>query len=134
VRQPAGPGPLHYARLVHLALQLLVLAHLVGFAALLGGVLAQLRVPTPEVTGVMLWGGWAELVTGVALVVLELVDGGTVAWWPVGIKLVVTLFAVLLLARNRRFLSVPRGLCALIGVLSLAATALAVLWPAPPGQ
>jgi hypothetical protein len=128
------PAPSHYARLVHLALQLLVLAHLVGFAALLGGVLAQLRAVEPEVTGVMLWGGAAELATGIALVVLELNGAGGVAWWPVSLKLVVTLFVVLLLVRNRRFLSVPRGLCALIGILTLGAAAVAVLWPTAPAQ
>lgn len=117
---------------MHLALQLIVLAHLVGFAALLGGVLAQLRSVEPEVTGVMLWGGLAELVTGVVLVVLQLTGAGAVAWWPVGIKLVTTVFVVLLLVRNRRFLSVPRGLCALIGMLTLGAAAVAVLWPTPP--
>lgn len=115
-------------------MQLLVLAHLVGFAALLGGVLAQVRSVEPEVTGVMLLGGLAELFTGVALVVLELTGAVRVSWWPVSIKLVVTLFVVLLLVRNRRFLSVPRGLCALIGVLTLASATLAVLWPMPPGR
>ena len=119
---------------MHLASELLVLAHLVGFAALLGGVLAQLSKAEPEVTGLMLWGGWAELVTGVALVVLGASGAGVVAWWPVSIKLVLTLVVVLLLVRNRRFLSVPRGLCALLGALALAAAALAVLWPAPSGQ
>jgi hypothetical protein len=108
--------------------QLLVLAHLIGFAALLGGVLAQTRQTEREVTGPMLWGGWAELVTGVALVVLALVAGGSVAWVPVSVKLVTTLFLVLVLARNRRFLSIPRGLWALIGVLTLVDAGLSVLW------
>lgn len=119
---------------MHLAQQLLVLAHLVGFAALLGGTLAQLWTHEPEVTGTMLWGGVVELVTGVALVVLEVVGGGDVAWWPVSLKLVLTLFVLLLLVRNRRFLSIPRGLGVLISVLALAGAALSVLWPAPPGQ
>ena len=108
--------------------QLLVLAHLIGFAALLGGVLVQTRQTQPEVTGSMLWGGWAELVTGVALVVLALVTGGPVSWAPVSVKLATTLFLVLVLARNRRFLSIPRGLWALIGVLTLVDAGLSVLW------
>jgi hypothetical protein len=61
-------------------------------------------------------------------VVLALVGGGSVAWVPVTVKLVITLFLVLLLARNRRFLSIPRGLWALIGVLTLLGAALSVLW------
>jgi hypothetical protein len=108
--------------------QFLVLGHLIGFAALLGGVLAQTRQTEREVTGPMLWGGWAELVTGVALVVLALVAGGSVAWVPVSVKLVITLFLVLVLARNRRFLSIPRGLWALIGLLTLVDAGLSVLW------
>jgi hypothetical protein len=113
---------------MQVAHQILVLAHLVGFAALLGGVLTQTRHAEPEVTGSMFWGGWAELVTGVALVVLALGGGGSVAWVPVTVKLVITLFLVLLLARNRRFLSIPRGLWALIGVLTLLGAGLSVLW------
>ena len=110
------------------AQQILVLAHLVAFAALLGGVLAQVRQDEPEVTGAMLWGGWGALGTGLALVVLALATGEQVAWGLVSVKLVVTLFLVVLLARNRRFLSIPRGLVALIGGLTLLTTGLSVLW------
>lgn len=114
---------------MQVAFQILVLAHLVGFAALLGGVLSQTRSAEPEVTGMLLWGGWAELVTGLALAVLTLVDERPISWWAWSVKLVVTLFVLLLLVRNRRFLSIPRGLLALIGVLSLAAAVVSVLWP-----
>jgi hypothetical protein len=111
-----------------LAQQIVVLVHLVGFAALLGGILVQARTPDPEVSATMLWGGWVELGSGVVLVALALTGGDDVAWGPVAGKTVVTLFLVLLLARNRRFLSVPRGLCLLMGLLTLANTALSVLW------
>jgi len=114
---------------MQLAHQILVLAHLVGFAALLGGVLAQVRTVDPEVTAPMLWGAWAELVTGVALVVLTLVGAGDLAWWPTVVKTVVTLFVLLLVVRNRRFLSIPRGLLLLVGGLTLLAAAASVLWP-----
>jgi hypothetical protein len=110
------------------AQQILVLLHLVAFAALLGGVLAQARDDEPEVTGVMLWGGWGALGTGVALVVLGLVPGERTAWGPVSVKLLITLFLVVVLVRNRRFLSIPRGLWALIGGLSLVVTGVSVLW------
>jgi hypothetical protein len=110
------------------AKQILVLLHLVAFAALLGGVLAQVRQHEPEVTGGMLWGGWGALVSGVALVVLALVAGERVGWGPLSVKLVLTLFLVVVLARNRRFLSIPRGLWALIGGLTLLTTGVSVLW------
>jgi hypothetical protein len=110
------------------AQQIVVLVHLVGFAALLGGILVQARARDPEVSSTMLWGGWAELGSGVVLVTLALVDGDGVAWGPVAVKTGITLFLVLLLVRNRRFLSVPRGLCLLMGLLTLLNTALSVLW------
>ncbi|MFL6063895.1 MAG: hypothetical protein ACJ72G_04430 [Friedmanniella sp.] len=113
---------------MQVAHQVLVLAHLIGFAALLGGVLSQGRSGQPEVTGTMLWGGCVELATGVALVVLTVVTGGPVDWGPASVKLVTTLFLVLLLVRNRRFLSIPRGLWALIGGLALVSAGLSVLW------
>ena len=113
---------------MHLAQQIVVLVHLVGFAALLGGILVQTRAPEPEVNATMLWGGWTELGSGVVLVALALAAGDDVAWGPVGVKTAVTLFLVLLLARNRRFLSVPRGLWLLMGLLALLNAALSVLW------
>lgn len=60
--------------------------------------------------------------------VIDLVEGQRVAWPPVTVKLVLTLFVVLLLVRNRRFLSIPRGLWALIGGLSVVSAALSLLW------
>ena len=111
-----------------LAQQIVVLVHLVGFAALLGGILVQARTSDPEVNATMLWGGWAELGSGVVLVTLALTAGDAVAWAPVAVKTAITLFLVLLLVRNRRFLSVPRGLCLLMGLLTLLNTGLSVLW------
>jgi hypothetical protein len=113
---------------MHLAQQIVVLVHLVGFAALLGGILVQARVPEPEVSATMLWGGCVELGSGVLLVVLALVAGDVVGWVPVAVKTGVTLFLVLLLARNRRFLSVPRGLLSLMGLLTLLNAALSLPW------
>ena len=52
------------------AYQVTVFVHLIGFAALLGGVLVQLRAPDPEVNRAMLVGALLELATGAALWVL----------------------------------------------------------------
>lgn len=114
---------------MQVAQHIFVLAHLVGFAALFGGILVQTRSPEPEVSTTMLWGGWTELVTGLVLVALAWLGPGVVSWGAVGTKLAVTLFLVLLLTRNRRYLSVPRGLWAILGALTLLNAALAVLWP-----
>lgn len=119
---------------MQVAQQIVLLLHLMGFAGLLGGVLVQVRTSDPEVSATMLWGGWVLLGTGIALTVLEVVGNDVADWAPLVVKLLLTLFLVLLLSRNRRYLSVPRGLWALIGVLTLVSAVIAVLWPSGAGQ
>jgi uncharacterized membrane protein len=108
--------------------QVLVLLHLIGFASLFGGVLVQVRESWPEVNGAMLWGAWLELLTGLGLVALVLVDRGVPHYAQLSVKLVLTLFVVLLVAKNRKFESIPRGLWVIIGGLTLINAGLAVLW------
>lgn len=107
---------------------LLVLVHLVAFAALLGGSLVQLRTPEPEVNAAMLHGAWASLATGVALWVLSGVVGPDVSTGAMVVKTVVGVVLTVLAVLNRRFFSIPRGLLLLVTVLALAEAAVAVLW------
>ncbi len=61
-----------------LGYQIAVFVHLVAFAALLGGCLAQLRAgPPPEVNLAMLYGAWVQLISGLGLVVLRYLAGGS---------------------------------------------------------
>lgn len=113
--------------------QVLVLVHLVGFAALFGGALVQARLLDPEVNAAMLHGAWTSLVTGAGLVTLAVLDvgglgGGELSYAQLAVKLVLGLIVVLLVTANRRFSSIPRGLLALISGLTLADAAVAVLW------
>jgi hypothetical protein len=108
--------------------QVLVLLHLIGFAALLGGVLVQSRVPQPEVNGAMLQGAWIELVTGGALVAWLVLAHQDLHYAELAVKFALTLLVVLLVAKNRKFQSIPRGLWVIIGALTLTNTALSVLW------
>jgi len=115
--------------------QVLVLLHLIGFASLFGGVVVQVRESWPEVNGAMLWGAWLELLTGLGLVALVLLDHGVPHsaveephYAQLSVKLVLTLFVVLLVAKNRKFESIPRGLWVIIGGLTLINAGLAVLW------
>ena len=107
-----------------LALQIVVFLHLVGFAALLGGGLVQLRDPEPEMNVAMLHGSWTGLVTGVALWVLDDPAPPTAL---LVVKLVLTAFVTVLVVRNRRYLSVPRGLLLLVVALVLLTAALSVV-------
>ena len=109
--------------------QIAVFAHLIGFAALLGGCLAQLRSgPPPEVNLAMLYGAWGQLVTGAGLMALKVAQGLPVDYVPYTVKLVVTLLIVVLVAKNRKFQSIPGGLLLIIAALSLVSAGLAVFW------
>jgi hypothetical protein len=113
---------------MQIAYQILVLLHLIGFAALFGGVLVQLRSKAPEVNAAMLYGSLTLLITGLALVWLEELGPDPVNHLKIAIKLVVTALIVLLVLKNRKFAAIPRGLWALIGGLTLSNAVVAVLW------
>jgi hypothetical protein len=108
--------------------QILLLLHLIGFAALLGGVLVQLRSKEPEVNAAMLHGSLTLLITGLSLVIVEETGPGPVNYVKVAIKLVVSAIVVLLVVKNRKFASIPRGLWGLIGGLTIVDAAVSVLW------
>jgi hypothetical protein len=111
-----------------IAHQALVLLHLIGFACLLGGLLVQTRSSSPEVNGAMVTGAWLELITGAGLVALIVLSAQRIEYAQLGVKLAVTLFVVLLVTKNRKFESIPRGLWALISAMTLANTVIAVVW------
>ncbi len=108
--------------------QIVLLVHLVGFAALFGGFLVQLRRPDPEVNSAMLQGAWVQLLSGVALLVLDGVGPQPVNVAQIVVKMVMTVVVVVLVSLNRKYLSVPRGLYLLVGALTLASAAVSVLW------
>jgi hypothetical protein len=108
--------------------QLLVLLHLVAFAALLGGALVQLRSREPEISTAMLHGAWVALASGVALWVLADSFDVRVSTSAMVVKTVVAAFVTLLVVLNRRFFSIPRGLLRLITLLVLAEAVIAVFW------
>lgn len=112
---------------MQLAVQIVVLTHLVGFAALLGGGLVQLRDPDPEINAAMLHGSWVSLLSGVGLWVLGGAAGDSTPTWVLVVKTVITAFVTLLVVRNRRYLSIPRGLLVVITTAVLVVAALSVL-------
>lgn len=112
--------------------QLLVLLHLVGFAALFGGGLVQLRSRDPEINAAMLYGSVASLLSGIALWVLPEWRGPEPSLITMIVKTVLTAFVTMLAIVNRRYLSIPRGLLLLITTLVLAIVVLTVFGPAGP--
>lgn len=104
----------------------LLFVHLIGFAALLGGLLIQARDSEKKVTWLMRDGSGVALVAGLALVgVLEAGDAD-VNHMKIGIKLVLTLGATALVMMNLRKPSISTGLWATILLLTLGALGTAV--------
>jgi hypothetical protein len=113
---------------MQLASQILLLLHLIGFAALMGGILIQLRSKEPEVNASMLHGSLTLLITGLALATLQEIGPAPVNLIELAIKLLITAIIVLLVVKNRKFATIPRGLWALIGGLTIVNAAIAVVW------
>jgi hypothetical protein len=108
--------------------QILVLFHLIGFCALFGGFLVQIRSKQPEINASMLNGSFTLLITGAALVAMEQIGQDPLNYVEIAIKLLLTAVIVVLAAKNRKFATIPRGLWGLIGGLTILNAAVAVLW------
>ena len=109
--------------------QLLLLLHLIGFAALFGGYLVQLRLAEPEINAAMLHGSWIAVASGAGLYALDIVNAQPVELTPLVIKGVLSVFILILVIKNRKYATIPRGLGLLIAGLTLAVAGVAVLWP-----
>lgn len=108
---------------------ILVILHFVGLASLLGGFLVQLRTSPRVVNAAMFHGALTQLVTGVLLVGLSYsVDGEEVDNAKITVKLVILLVVLGLVLANRKKEQVPTPVWGAIGALTLANTAIAVLW------
>ena len=106
----------------------LLFVHILGFAALLGGLLVQVREPQKAVNSAMRDGGGTAFVTGLLLVgVLEAGDGD-VDHAKIGVKFAVGLVILVLVLANARNPSIPRGLYGGLLALSVLNVALAVFW------
>jgi hypothetical protein len=103
--------------------------HLVGFALLLGGAVAQYVSGKLRINAAMLWGAGAQVVTGLALAA-PLRGGGDKEPDPVklAVKGVVAVLIFVMVFFSRRRADVNRGHFLGIVVLTLANAAVAVFW------
>ncbi|MGD7003473.1 hypothetical protein [Corynebacterium halotolerans] len=109
---------------------LILLIHILGTAAIVGGWLATFRKPT-----VLQWqhiGAWVQLVSGLLLVGIAEMGDGTVNHMKIGIKLVILIAILVTAIIGRRKVAkdqpVPTGIAHSVGGLALINTAIAVLW------
>ena len=108
--------------------QILLIVHILGFAALIGGLLAQAGAEEKKITGVMRDGIGTAFLAGLALVgVLEGGDGD-VNHAKIGVKFAIGLVLLVLVMANMRKPSIPKGLWAGLLVLAVAEVCIAVLW------
>jgi hypothetical protein len=107
---------------------LLVVAHLVGMAAVVGGYLVCLGAP--RLPSALVWGARAQLVTGLLLV--GLLESGAVDGEPdrvkIGVKLLVAIVVTGLAESQKRKDPVPAWAFHAVGGLALVNVLVAVLW------
>src|SRR5688572_9971100 len=107
---------------------ILLILHILGFAALIGGLLAQAGAEEKKVNGAMRDGVGTAFLAGLALVgVLEAGDGD-VNHAKIGVKFAIGLVLLVLVMANTRKASIPKGLWAGLLLLAVAEVCIAVLW------
>ena len=104
-------------------------AHLIGFALLLGGAVAQFLSAKLRINRAMLWGAIIQVLTGVALSA-PLRGGGDDEPSPVklGVKLLLAVLILVMVFFSRKRADVNRGHFTGIIVLTLANAAVATFW------
>jgi hypothetical protein len=102
--------------------------HLVGFAVLLGGSVAQYLTGKLRINPAMLWGSVVQVVTGLALAAPLRGDDPEPSKVKLAVKLVIALciFAMVFFSRKRD--QVNRGHFIAIIVLTLGNAAVATFW------
>ena len=106
----------------------LLFLHLLGFAALFGGLVVQARDSEKSVNAAMRDGVGTAFLTGLLLVgVLEAGDE-TVNHAKIGVKFTIGLVLLVLVMANMRKPTIPQGLWAGLLLLSVANVAVALFW------
>jgi hypothetical protein len=105
----------------------LLFVHILGYAALLGGLLVQVRDETKAVNPLMRDGSGTAFLAGLLLVgVLESLGSPDHA--KIGVKFAIGLVILVLVMANLRKPRIPQGLYLGLLVLTVANIAVAVFW------
>lgn len=108
---------------------ILLFVHVLGWAALFGGLLVQGREEPKRVNAAMRDGVGTAFLTGLALVgVIQGADLGTVDNAKIAVKTLVGLVLLVLVMANVRKQRIPQGLWAGLLVLTAVNVAVAVFW------
>jgi hypothetical protein len=108
---------------------ILLFVHILGWAALFGGLVVQGRDEAKRVNAAMRDGVGTAFLSGIALVgVIQGGDLGDVDNAKIGVKLAIGLVLLVLVMVNVRKERIPQGLWAGLLVLTAANIAVAVFW------
>lgn len=106
----------------------LLFLHLIGLAALFGGLFVQIRTVPAVVNNAMLHGILTQLVTGVLLVGVLEGMGAHVDNTKIGVKLLVAAVIAVLVFVNRRKRSLTNGVYLTLLGLTVLNIGIAVFW------
>ena len=107
---------------------ILLVIHILGFAALIGGLLAQAKEPVKKVNGAMRDGVGTAFLAGLALVGVLQADDVEVNNTKIAVKGLIGLLLLILVMANTRKERIPQGLWVGLVLLSVANVCVAVLW------
>ncbi|WP_408647135.1 hypothetical protein [Tessaracoccus coleopterorum] len=113
---------------MEIVIQVLVLLHLVGFAALFGGAFVQLKGPDRVINPAILHGTLTQVVSGLLLVGAHEMSDGEVNNMKIGVKTLVLIAILVLVLINRKKGNVPSGQFFTILGLTLLNAGIAVFW------
>jgi heme A synthase len=108
--------------------QVLLVIHILGFAALIGGLLVQAGSPERVVNSAMRDGVGTAFLTGLALVGVLQADDQEVDNTKIAVKGLIGLLLLILVMANTRKERIPQGLWVGLLLLSVANVCVAVLW------
>lgn len=120
--------PAGYDRRVETLRLILLLVHVLGFAALIGGLLAQAGPGEKKVNAAMRDGAGTAFLAGLALVGVLSAGDQEPDNTKAGVKLLVGLVILALVMANVRKPSIPQGLWAGLLALSVLNVAIAIFW------
>ncbi|MDI6911815.1 hypothetical protein [Nocardioides sp.] len=111
----------------------LLVVHMLGFAALVGGLLVQARSPEKTVNSLMRDGAGTAFLAGLLLVGVIEADDGTLDNTKIAVKGVIGLVILVLVMANLRKERIANGLWALLLILTVANICVAVFWASAHG-
>ncbi len=107
---------------------ILLFLHILGFAALLGGLLAQMRDPEKKISAIVRDGAGLAFLAGLFLVGLLEAGDGSVNHAKIGVKFAISLVILVLVMVNMRKPRIPDGLYWALTGLTVLNIAIALFW------